>query len=97
MKAVLLCVGCAISLVACAHRGVIPSHTAVPVKSVSEASNEWLHDHCDVKNVEKMDGEQIDAKAISLKVQFVEVLYKEDDGVGVVMFACRDPLPHNLE
>src|SRR6185437_3373465 len=97
MKKALLLVGLLASLAACAHTNPIPSHTAMPVRTVTEASDEWLHDHCDVKGVEKLDGDAIEPKAISLKAQFVEVLYKESDGIGVVMFACRDPLPPQLE
>lgn len=96
MKRLMLCLGCAFTLLACREAVSIPLHPAMPIRVVDETTNEWLHDHCDVKQVVALGADQIEPKALAVGSNFVEVLYRDADAIGVVMFGCQQQPPSGL-
>ena len=96
MKTAFLSAMCLCVISGCGGGGPLPSHSAMPIRHVSDAADEWLHDHCDVKKVIALDNDKVEPTAQSLGSNFVEVIYSEPGESSVVMFGCKDPLPANV-
>lgn len=92
--AILLALGvCA--LTACGG-GSLPQHPAMPITSVDDQGDEWLYDHCAVKKVVRLDNEKVEDAALAAHSNFVEIVYADPGHSDVVMFDCKEAVPHAL-
>ena len=77
-----------ISAVACAPRATGPAPRLVPIVAVSEAQDEWLHDHCEPKSVVSVGSlEEGDRVLRGSAANFGEIVYA-DPTMHLVAFAC---------
>jgi hypothetical protein len=86
-------------MVAACHGGagvVVAPHTEIPARSVADAADEWLYDHCEVKKIVRLGADQLQAAAQAAGATFVEILYADPDAIDVVMFGCGTPPPADL-